>query len=455
MHSHRSVCFMNYRIHQLRNEKRILLSEAKRLADIANVRAMTPAERTELDKVVSKLDDHEARIRAVELGADAGNDDDNQDGADQNGRSRRGDRKSAPYLPNGSFGIHTGRKHDIDIMQGIRDCLANKPVSGLLGELHQEVCHRDGRQPEGNGFFLPRAELRTDLITDTTTGAGAITQQYGDFLYYLRKASIYPQLGIKDITDVQGNLILPKETAGAVSQFVAEGSSVSPTAATISQVKAVTRSLVTNMTFSRQLLKSSSYDVQEILLTDMGRSVGEKLNDVVIAGDGTGADPTGILYSPDMLTISMAAGGAGPIAWADILELERQVMLQNPPGDTTKRYLTGPGGSKVLKSTARIGSTFPSFIWEQGRVNDYEALSSNHVPENLQISGQSGNYSQLLFGDWESAMSVVYFGSSAAQILIDPWSQAQTNQVRLFVILDCDVLVKRGNLICSVAFPVS
>ena len=87
---------------------------------------------------------------------------------------------------------------------------------------------------------------------------------------------------------------------------------------------------------------------------------------------------------------------------------------------TTGGYLTTPTARALLKTTPKIGTTFPRFMWERDSLNDYPAVGSNIVPSNL---GTDTARSALIFGNWSDLVITTW---GYLEIMVNPYTQSST-----------------------------
>jgi HK97 family phage major capsid protein len=180
---------------------------------------------------------------------------------------------------------------------------------------------------------------------------------------------------------------------------------------------------------SRQALVQGGKPLDMIL----GRVILNKVRSVIeggaINGDGTGDNPLGVRATPNINTVAGGTHGA-TLTWSHVTDLEYEPAADNAP-EAAGGYLVNAATRRFLKRTVRA-SGLP-FMWEGGAapLNDRPAAVSNMVPGNLE-KGSSGAVCQsLVYGsDW-SMLLVPIFGG--VELQVDPYTKADTGQVRLIV----------------------
>ncbi|WP_158633500.1 phage major capsid protein [Tautonia sociabilis] len=394
-------------------------------------REFTPQERAEVDRIKAEIEELKAKIVEVEGHLPPA--------MEEEMRQLELRPRKAPVFDDKYANRFGG---EFSLFKAVRSLAEQGRLDDASEQVTRDLARRDGRQLRGpNSFLLP---LQTRAV-NRTNGAGMLTEQYEDILSYLRKSSVIGKLGVKIMPDIEGKLVLPKVTAGSSGQWVAEGDQVTGSNVTIGSVTLAPRALCASVTFSRQLLKQSSYDVEATLMDDLKAALAESLDAAVIAGSGSGEEPTGFLHDSSVAVVSKAGAS---IAYTDLLELERLVKESKAPGEM--KYLTSPKGGKTLKMTPRLGTEVPSFVMEDGFVNGYEAVESNFVPTDIS-SGSSTNLTAIFFGDFADAGVVALWGSGA-EVVVDPYTRASYNEIVLHAYLDCDFKVRRGSSLRKMVF---
>jgi hypothetical protein len=104
-------------------------------------------------------------------------------------------------------------------------------------------------------------------------------------------------------------------------------------------------------------------------------------------------------------------------------------------------YVCDPSTRAKLKAAAKIGTTFPTFIWEkgskpgEGEVNGYRAMASK------QIAG-----SKMLFGNWADMVIADWIGMD---VVVDPYTLADQHQIKVTINMLADVGVRHVGSFCA------
>ena len=140
---------------------------------------------------------------------------------------------------------------------------------------------------------------------------------------------------------------------------------------------------------------------------------------------GTSNAPVGILSTSGIGSVTF--GGAA--TFAKIVDFETQVSNANALR-LNPAYVTTPNTRAKLKAAAKIGSTFPSFIWDNNMVNGYPAMATLQVPSNKVIFG---NFNDLIIADW-----------IGMDVTVDPYTLADKNQIKITINMLADIGVRNA-----------
>jgi HK97 family phage major capsid protein len=342
---------------------------------------------------------------------------------------------------------HQQTDRRFNVASAVRSIAEGKQLSGYEAECNQELTRGLSMRP--NSFILPfgNMETRSNEIT-TTTGGGIMTYSYGEYLDKLRKASIIDKLGIKTRLVNPGRYWVPRETTNTVASWSTENVPMNQSPVVVDYIETDPYQLSVFTTVTRTLLASSSYGVSEIIEEDMAKAIGEQLNYSIIAGSGSAPQPCGVLNQAAVDVVSLTSGYT--YQWLDALTVESAVLQNNPPEGAKISSITSPLGQKVLKNTAKIGSTFPNFILENDQMNGHDVVASNHMVSNLSYSG-NGSMTAIATGCWSEAVEVVMWGGSPSGgsgilCVVDPFTAGQSGNINIYSFLFCNTVWRRPSL---------
>ena len=309
-------------------------------------------------------------------------------------------------------------KRSVSVQNIIRSQMNGRALSGAELEYNQEAEKRSGRKAQG--AFIPFDALETRANTTTTASDLVPTiQRPQDYIGALRSSNIVRSLGVRTLTGLSGDVVIPKFGSGLSLGWINEGESVAEDEMGFDAITLKPKHTGGKTEMSRQLLQQSSPDIESLVREDLSYLVAQNIDQAIIAGTGV-KDPLGILNTAGVLT------GAIPATWQEVLSLIQQIEDENITNlkwlgtSTTKTTLAG-----IEKSTGT-----GQYLYQAGQVGELPfKVSANMTPSKLIL----GDFSQVLLGVW-----------SEIDILVNPYAEPAYSRggVQVRVMATCDVAVR-------------
>lgn len=323
--------------------------------------------------------------------------------------------------------------------------------AGYEREVGQEMRKTMGRAPEG--VFIPVEALASRALVTTATNPSLIgTQQMGDqFIDALRPQSVVLASGAQSLNGLRENASIPKLTAGATAEWVAEGLAPTESDPQTGAVTLTARQLSASVRFTRKQLRQSIPGIDQMIQNDLRAQFAVALDRAAIAGAGT-LEPLGILESAAAgVTITQVTDVNGKLAWPDITALmatvqEADIPMAAPGLISTwgvrgrmlsaSRFPTGSslGGDAILAEPR--GPLAPGGAPET--VAGFPARFSSLVPNDL---GAGTDRHALIFGDWSQLIVATW---AAMDLIVDEYSEAAAGNLRIAAHLFADVGLRHG-----------
>lgn len=308
-------------------------------------------------------------------------------------------------------------------------------------EASEAAAKRYGKTAQG--FMIPAEILKRDLLVGTATAGGHTVQTdvvAGSFIDVLRNAMILSEMGVTMLTDLTGQVAIPRQTAGATAYWVAENGAPTESQQAFDQVSLTPKTVGAFTDISRKLILQSSIDVEQFVQNDLATVLALAIEDGAINGTGSSNQPTGVLNAAGIGSVAGGTNGAN-VTWQNIVDLESAVATAN--ADVGKLgYLTSAKQRGRFKSITKT-SPNTGFIWDGGAspVNGYKCGISNTVPNNLTKGTSSGVCSAILFGNFADLIVGMWGG---IDVLVDPYTGGAAGTVRVRVLQDVDIAVRRA-----------
>lgn len=311
-------------------------------------------------------------------------------------------------------------------------------------ECSEEIAKRSGKTPAG--FFVPTdvQRMQRDLSGVTATaGAELVATNLltGSFIDLLRNKMVVKQAGATVLSDLVGNIAIPRQTGGGTFYWVGADGAPTESEQAFDQVTMTPKVGGAFTDIGRSLLKQTSMDVEAMVVNDLATICALGIDFAALNGVGTAEskDPKGVANITGIGSVAGGDNGAVP-TFGNIIDLETAVAAAN--ADLGRLgYITNAKVRGKLKQTPKV-TGYPDFIWaNDNTLNGYNALVSNQVPSNL-VKGTSGTKcSQIFFGNWADLI-IGQWGT--LDILVDPYTGGGAGTVRIRALQDVDVCVRHA-----------
>ena len=286
------------------------------------------------------------------------------------------------------------------------------------------------------------APQQRDLTVGTATAGGhtvATDLLAADFITLLRNSMALEGMGARMLTDLNGNIAIPRQTGGATAYWVAESGSPTESQPAFDQVALTPKTVGAFTDISRKLLLQSSIDVEAFVRQDLATTLALAIDLAGINGSGSSNQPRGILNTSGIGSVPGGTNGAAP-TWEHIVALETAVAIDNAALGALG-YLTNTKVRGKLKVTEKFSGTNGMPGWEAGDtpLNGYRAGVSNQVPSDLTKGTASGVCSAIIFGNFADLIMGMWGG---LDLMIDPYTGSTSGTVRIVALQDVDVAVR-------------
>lgn len=282
-----------------------------------------------------------------------------------------------------------------------------------------------------------------DLVVGTATAGGNLVATEllaSSFIDILVNEMVMGRIGATMLNDLQGNIAIPRATAGSTGYWVAENAGSTESQQAFDQVALTPKTVGAFTDYSRRLLIQSSIAVEAFIRMDIARTIALMIDLAAINGSGSSNQPRGVLNTSGIGSVVGGTNGLAP-TWDNMVDLESQVANANAPSSRLA-YLTNTKVRGKLKRTLKFAVNGATEIW-QGGINSTPAFVSNQVPSNLTKGSSSGVCSAIAYGNWSDLLIGMWGG---LDLMVDPYTGAIAGTRRVVALQDVDV---------SVRYPVS
>ncbi|HRZ59897.1 MAG TPA: phage major capsid protein [Rubrivivax sp.] len=288
---------------------------------------------------------------------------------------------------------------------------------------------------------LGRMGQTRDLTVGTPTAGGNLVATdllASSFIDILVNQMKVMGMGTTMLTDLQGNVAIPRATAGSTGYWVAENNAPTESQPAFDQVALTPKTAGAYVDYSRRLLLQSSISVEAFVRLDIARTIALMIDLGAIAGTGASNQPRGILNTAGIGSVAGGTNGLAP-TWDHLVDLESAVANANAPTGALG-YLTNTKVRGKLKKTQMFSGTNGIPVWgTDGQLNGARAEVSNQVPSNLTKGTSNGVCSAIIYGNWSDLIIALWGG---LDIMLDPYAGSTAGTKRVVALQDVDVSVR-------------
>ncbi|KKW66930.1 capsid protein [Lampropedia cohaerens] len=394
------------KLHEIREARAAKVAEARNLIEAANGQNLSAEAQTKFDGLKAEIQGLEAaEQRAVFL--------------------EEAERRSAGAPVDKQ---RTELESRISLLDAINAQVEQRAVTGALAEYQQEA-KRNGQTAKG--VLVPASAFETRSNT-TTTADGIVPKDFraDQFIGLLRNSTIVRSLGVRTLTGLRGDVVIPKQTSTSAATWLAEGDALSVGAPLgFNTVTLSPKHVGALAELSRQLLQQSSPDAEKLVRDDLAAVIGLAVDKALLHGTAAAKQPIGIVNATGIQTASLATLG-----WANVLQVQEKLTLANIAGNY---WLTTPQVATKLRSTLKASTAGSAYLMENGQLAGLpvavtQQLDNKTAGEDVTGRAILGDFSELVIGQW-----------GGIDILANPYADGPYSrgavQIRIMTTLDAAV----------------
>lgn len=381
-----------------RDEGEAILALAK-----SEHRAYTASERDKLAEVKAKIRDCEAEIQ----------------------------RYAATNIPDAGIGMTDYEARKFSVLRAVKAASEGDWRSAGL-EKEASDAARQGRSPQP-GFTIPGDILSlraSNVVKGTATSGGDLVATdllAASFVDLLRNKLVCVRAGARILNGLTGDVTIPKLAGASTSYWGGEDPTLTSSGETFGLVSLSPKTCFGQVQISRRMLLQSTPAVEELVRQDIVATVAIAVDLAALLGSGSNNQPFGIGSTTSVGSMT----GTGAATWTDLVTMEGKLAIANADAGALA-YVTDPRSRSKWKSSAKIGTAYPSYLWaDNGTVNGYPAFVSNQMTTGTAVGNCIfGNFNDLLIGQWGNGLDII----------TDPFSVP--GAVKLTVLTDIDIAVR-------------
>ncbi|MFU1599669.1 phage major capsid protein [Alteromonas macleodii] len=352
---------------------------------------------------------------------------------------KRKDPEAESTMINLDIGENELRKYSvINALRAV--ATGNFKKAGLEREVSEAIAKRVGRDADGiylsyeaMGYGLRQMQLaRMQSAGGAGKGAELVATELHAEMYIeaLRAQAVVGQLGARMVSGLVGDVDIPKQNGSATFYWVEEDGAATDSDLSFTTVQLRPKTLATAVPITRRIMNQSTPDIEALVMADIMRGQSLGLDQGALYGSGIGNEPTGIVNTSGIGAIAFATPNSP--TWAETVAFETDVAEANADANTMA-YLMRPSLRGKLKTTEKASGT-GQFIWQNGRVNDYNAAVTTQM-----------NAGQMLFGDFSQALIGLW---GALDVVPDRATKVASGGLVMRLFQDADVAVRHPQAFC-------
>jgi HK97 family phage major capsid protein len=302
-----------------------------------------------------------------------------------------------------------------------------------------------GTPNEGTTIYLSSenraSSMDFNVTGNTQQGGNLIQTEYTDILAPLYANLVMTKVGATYLTGLRDTITIPKYT-GASAGWTDENADAVDSPGTFSTILMKPHRLTAVLTISKQLLIQNTLGVEALIRADLVRQISQVLEKSLLAVDSVANAPTSLMAG--------AKAVQKQLSWKELVGMETNIDQANALTGNLS-YLMGPKLVGLAKTISKRGidstSSIPIFlVGDDMRANGYAVERTTNMPSqtisNIEYHGCAfGNFSDVIVGQWGSL-----------EIVVDPYTLAGKNAVRLIVNSLWDACVRRTESLTGAYF---
>lgn len=319
---------------------------------------------------------------------------------------------------------------------------------GVESEMYQEAVREakeSGVSISGNiaipSKFIKIGKQKAALNVGTE-GADVVATDLMGLIPILNPNPVVAQLGITVMTGLRGDVQWPRHSTDVAFSWETETSNVDESVPAYNNIKVSPKRTGMYVDVTSQMMLQSSFVLEQHLRNIITRRYELTVDDAVLAGDGTGNKPTGILFYNGVNVLSLGSGStSNNMTYAALVSMIRDAKAANSRSGSAG-FITNAYGEFALSQTPKQTSGVEgNFAYDfSGRLVGRPLFVSEVIPSNFSEGSQS-DLCGIIYSDyWQGAVLGTWGG---LDILFDPYTQALAGTKRFVVNAFMDVEIEQ------------
>lgn len=307
--------------------------------------------------------------------------------------------------------------------KAVKEVANGGSLTGIEAEMNQEA----RMQAAASGLNLTGsiaipAEMRADSAS-MTVGAGGVQTDKDIFddgqgiVKNFRAEGVVNRLGVSRMTGLNGDVVIPIQSANITADnTLTEIEDLDLTNIALTQKRLTPQRVGAGTSYSKQLLAQNQDALDAFLMQDLGKSMALAVDNYVLA----------------QLFAAITETDGTDVAVEEIPFLMEQALLDgNVPADGAKFFVT-PGVNRQFRRAA-LDAGSGMFAADRNDMIGYGSVRSTLLTAD---TAYFGDFSEVVVAEW-----------GGMDLIVDPYTGAQTNVVKIIANQHLDAIVRRADAI--------
>jgi HK97 family phage major capsid protein len=238
---------------------------------------------------------------------------------------------------------------------------------------------------------LPTSSLRQsrrDMTGAEAPGAYLIATDTGPVESLVRAYSVVGSAGLRTISGLVGNLVIPRVTVGASASWIsAEGDVIPESQPTVGQLSLSAKYCGLRLDCSRQLLVQSQ--AEAVIEQQLGEAVGTAIDAAIFGGSGNLGEPLGILA-----TSGVHSQSGTSLSWAGLQAMVEAVQVGGARWGRMV-WFASPSAAEILATRERASGS--GYCLDNGAIAGRPCITTDAVPDGSLVLADPGRITLAIF----------------------------------------------------------
>jgi HK97 family phage major capsid protein len=385
-------------------------------------------------------------------------------------QSRGNGQRPAASLGESHVDLTDKEKRNYSVLRAVRAMVDNDwTKAGFEREVSKEISKRMDKETQG--FFMPmnlpfapsdeharawrtmggqKLQTRAPYQVGTAGQGGNLVQTQllaDNFIEVLRNASVTAQLGALFLSDLTGNIDIPRRSGALSVGWVGESTAGSESEGTFDKVSLRPKTVSAWSVMSRLMMLQSTPSIEMLAREDLLAVAALAVDLAALSGAGSAGVPLGIVNQAGVGSVVGGTNGAN-ITFDNVIQLKTLPRVAN----AAIANMAFAINSKTKGYLESLKATTGQYLWTDGGyagASSSAALKGERYVESQQLRSTltkgtaTGICSEAIYGNWRELLIGMW---GVMEIAVNPYDSTgfKNGDVILRIMQTVDVGVRHG-----------